>query len=83
MQVCKEDEGISICSALYATGHRSLLLIQHTGPLDSVNAPSAGAVKGENPVCIELFLSFLSDILSEILLLDIQKLFFYNNVAIT
>ena len=52
VQVCKEDEGISICSALYATGHRSLLLIQHTGLLDSVNALSAGAVEGENPVCL-------------------------------
>ena len=27
VQVCKEDEGVSICSALYCTGHRALLLI--------------------------------------------------------
>lgn len=52
VQVCKEDEGISICSALYATGHRSLLLIQHTGLLDSINALSGGAVEGQNPVCL-------------------------------
>ena len=52
VQVCKEDEGISICSGLYATGHRSLLLIQHTGLLDSINSLSSGAVEGENPVCL-------------------------------
>src|SRR5437773_8741488 len=31
VQVCKEDEGISILSGLYATGHRGLLLLQQTG----------------------------------------------------
>jgi sulfopyruvate decarboxylase subunit alpha len=50
--VCKEDEGISICSGLYATGHRSLLLIQYTGLLDSINALRGVAVEGKNPVCL-------------------------------
>ena len=51
VQVCKEDEGISICSALYCAGHRALLLIQYTGLLDSLNAMRGVAVEGRNPVC--------------------------------
>ena len=38
VQVCKEDEGVSICSGLYSAGHRALLLMQYTGLLDSINA---------------------------------------------
>ncbi len=52
VQVCKEDEGVSICSGLYAAGHRSLLLMQYTGLLDSVNALRGVAVQGRNPVCM-------------------------------
>ena len=52
VQVCKEDEGVSICSGLFAAGHRSLLLIQYTGLLDSVNSLRGIAVEGENPVCM-------------------------------
>jgi sulfopyruvate decarboxylase subunit alpha len=51
VQVCKEDEGVSICSGLYAAGHRALLLIQYTGLLDSLNAMRGIAVEGRNPVC--------------------------------
>ena len=52
VQVCKEDEGISVCSGLYATGQRALLLMQQTGLLDSVNALRGIAVEGQNPVCM-------------------------------
>ncbi|MBI2360821.1 MAG: decarboxylase [Deltaproteobacteria bacterium] len=52
VQVCKEDEGVSVCSGLHCTGHRSLLLIQYTGFLDSINALRAVAVEGQNPVCM-------------------------------
>lgn len=52
VQVCKEDEGISICSGLYCAGHRALLLIQYTGLLDSINALRGVAVEGQNPVCL-------------------------------
>ena len=52
VQVCKEDEGISICSGLYCAGHRALLLIQNTGLLDSINALRAVGVQGRNPVCL-------------------------------
>jgi len=52
VQVCKEDEGISICSGLYAAGHRALLMMQYTGLLDSVNALRGVAVEGRNPVCM-------------------------------
>jgi sulfopyruvate decarboxylase TPP-binding subunit len=52
VQVCKEDEGVSICSGLYASGHRALLLMQYTGLLDSINALRGVAVEGKNPVCM-------------------------------
>ncbi len=52
VQVCKEDEGVSICSGLYSAGQRALLLMQHTGLLDSVNALRGIAVEGQNPVCM-------------------------------
>jgi sulfopyruvate decarboxylase TPP-binding subunit len=52
VQVCKEDEGVSICSGLYAAGQRAVLLMQHTGLLDSINALRGVAVEGKNPVCM-------------------------------
>ena len=50
VQVCKEDEGLSICAGLYAAGHRSLLVMQYTGLLDSVNALRGVAKEGKNPI---------------------------------
>ncbi|MDP2662744.1 MAG: thiamine pyrophosphate-binding protein [Dehalococcoidia bacterium] len=38
VSVCKEDEGVSICAALSFGDKRAVLLIQHTGVLDSVNS---------------------------------------------
>jgi sulfopyruvate decarboxylase subunit alpha len=52
VQICKEDEGVSICSGLYAAGQRALLLMQYTGLLDSVNALRGIAMEGKNPVCM-------------------------------
>jgi sulfopyruvate decarboxylase subunit alpha len=52
VQVCKEDEGVSICSGLFAAGHRALMMMQYTGLLDSVNSLRGIAVEGENPVCM-------------------------------
>jgi sulfopyruvate decarboxylase subunit alpha len=52
VQVCKEDEGISICSGLFSAGHRSLMMMQYTGLLDSVNSLRGVAIEGENPVCM-------------------------------
>lgn len=48
--VCKEDEGVSICASLSYCGQRALLLIQHTGFLDSINAIRAIAVEYQLPV---------------------------------
>lgn len=50
--VCKEDEGVSICAALSYCGRRSLLLIQHTGFLDSINAIRVIAVDYGMPICM-------------------------------
>src|SRR5919108_2723342 len=52
VQICKEDEGVSICSGLYAAGQRALLLMQYTGLLDSINALRGVAMEGKNPVCM-------------------------------
>ena len=52
VQVCKEDEGISICSGLYAAGHKSVFMMQYTGFLDSINAIRGVAVEGHFPVCM-------------------------------
>ncbi len=48
--VCKEDEGVSICASLSYCSQRSVLLMQHTGFLDSVNAIRAIAVDYQLPV---------------------------------
>jgi sulfopyruvate decarboxylase TPP-binding subunit len=52
VRVCKEDEGVSICAGLAFAGKRALLLIQHTGLLDSVNALRAIAVEYAMPICM-------------------------------
>ena len=52
VQVCKEDEGISICSGLFAAGQRALLLMQNTGLLDSLNSVRGTAVELKFPVCM-------------------------------
>ena len=52
VQVCKEDEGISICSGLYAAGKKAVFMMQYTGFLDSINAIRGVAVEGHFPVCM-------------------------------
>jgi sulfopyruvate decarboxylase subunit beta len=52
IRVCKEDEGVSICAGLAFTGARSLLLMQHTGLLDSINAIRAIAVEYALGLCM-------------------------------
>ena len=48
--VCKEDEGVSICAAMSYANKRAVLLIQHTGFLDSINAIRAIAIEYSLPV---------------------------------
>jgi sulfopyruvate decarboxylase subunit alpha len=52
IRICKEDEGVGICAGLAYTGRRSLLLIQQTGLLDSINAVRGVAVEYELPICM-------------------------------
>ena len=52
--VCKEDEGVSICAALSYCEHRAVLLIQHLGFLDSINAIRVIAVEYDLPVVMLL-----------------------------
>jgi sulfopyruvate decarboxylase subunit alpha len=52
IRVCKEDEAVGISAGLATCGQRSMLLIQHTGLLDSINALRAVAVEYSTPVCL-------------------------------
>ncbi len=52
IRISKEDEGISICTGLAFCDKRALLLIQHTGLLDSMNALRAIGVEYAMPVCL-------------------------------
>ena len=50
IRVCKEDEGVSICAAMSYNNTRSVLLMQQTGLLDSLNAIRAIGVDYGLPV---------------------------------
>ena len=52
VQVCKEDEGVSVCSGLYGAGKRSVLMMQYTGLLDSINSIRGVGIEGRFPVCM-------------------------------
>jgi sulfopyruvate decarboxylase subunit alpha len=52
IRVCKEDECIGIASGLSYTDKRALVLIQHTGFLDSINAIRGVAVEYKQPICM-------------------------------
>jgi sulfopyruvate decarboxylase subunit alpha len=52
VRICKEDEGVGICSGLAFANKRSLLLIQMTGLLDSINAIRGNAVEYSLPICM-------------------------------
>jgi sulfopyruvate decarboxylase subunit alpha len=52
IRICKEDEGVGICAGLVHSGKRALLLIQHTGLLDSINAVRGVAVEYDLPICM-------------------------------
>jgi len=52
IRVCKEDECIGIASGLSYSDKRALILIQHTGLLDSINAIRGIAVEYKQPICM-------------------------------
>jgi sulfopyruvate decarboxylase TPP-binding subunit len=52
IRVCKEDECIGIASGLSYCNKRALILIQHTGFLDSLNAIRGVAVEYQQPICM-------------------------------
>ena len=52
IRVCKEDECIGIASGLSYSDKRALILIQHTGFLDSINAIRGIAVEYKQPICM-------------------------------
>ena len=52
IRVCKEDECIGIATGLAYSDKRALVLIQHTGFLDSINAIRGVAVEFKQPICM-------------------------------
>lgn len=52
VRIAKEDEGISICSALALCKRRSVLMMQQTGLFDSLNSVRGIAVEYKQPVCM-------------------------------
>ena len=52
VRVCKEDECIGIAAGLSFSDKRALVLIQHTGLLDSINAIRGIAVEYRQPICM-------------------------------
>jgi sulfopyruvate decarboxylase subunit alpha len=52
IRVCKEDECIGIATGLAYANKRALILIQHTGFLDSINAIRGVAVEYKQPICM-------------------------------
>jgi sulfopyruvate decarboxylase subunit alpha len=52
IRVCKEDECVGIASGLSYSDKRALILIQHTGLLDSINAIRGIAVEFKQPICL-------------------------------
>src|ERR1700689_3259552 len=52
IRVCKEDECVGIATGLAYCDKRALILIQHTGFLDSINAIRGVAVEYKQPICM-------------------------------
>ena len=52
IRVCKEDEAIGIATGLWATGTRSVILIQNTGFFYALNAIRVLAMEYEQPICL-------------------------------
>jgi len=52
LRVCREDEGLGIAAGLSFCNRRTLILIQHTGLLDSINALRAIGVEYGLPICL-------------------------------
>jgi len=52
LRVCREDEGFGIAAGLSFCNRRALILIQHTGLLDSINALRAVGVEYTLPICL-------------------------------
>ena len=52
IRVSKEDETVGISAGLWACNRRSLILIQNTGFLDSINAIRCIGVEYGQPICM-------------------------------
>ncbi len=52
IRLCKEDEGVSICTGLAFCDTRAVLLMQQTGFFDSINSIRAMGVEYSQPLCM-------------------------------
>ena len=61
VNVCKEDEGVSICAGMSYADKRAVLLMQHTGFLDSINAIRVMAMDYRLPIVMMIGLQGLEE----------------------
>lgn len=61
VNVCKEDEGVSICAGMSYAGKRAVLLMQHTGFLDSINAVRVMGMDYQLPIVMMIGLQGLEE----------------------
>tara|TARA_Y100001934_G_scaffold103597_1_gene127369 strand:+ start:245 stop:757 length:513 start_codon:yes stop_codon:yes gene_type:complete len=61
VNVCKEDEGVSICAGMSYAGKRAVLLMQHTGFLDSINAIRVMGMDYQLPIVMMIGLQGLEE----------------------
>jgi len=52
LRICREDEGFGIAAGLSFCERRALILMQHTGLFDSINALRAIGVEYALPICL-------------------------------
>ena len=52
IRVCREDEGLGVMGGLHYCGVKSLLLMQQTGLLDSINAIRGVPLRTRTPACM-------------------------------
>ena len=61
VNVCKEDEGVSICAGMSYADKRAILLMQHTGFLDSINAIRVMGMDYQLPIVMMIGLQGLEE----------------------
>lgn len=59
VRICREEEGVGICSGMHSAGARAVMLVQYTGFLASMNAVRAIAIEYRQPICMVIGLLYV------------------------